>query len=251
MTGDEFDPDPRPARPWLRGAVIWGLVLYVALVAYELTANPALAVVTVSLKMGWGRFATAAWLWRRDPVRPRGRAAFWFYLGAGFWVAAVTGFVLFLLIPNVDRGRAAGAGNNVAVEAFLGAAIAWGAGTNLAAVCFLIAARLAAKGGYRLWLHADVVRACDRDEWPPLRGDANRAAFPVCVSVVFLFVTVGNVAAVALLEAVGGIGPAPNPWVGIGFFAWVVVLFLGALKVCDRIRTRVYATYSVEAFCDG
>src|SRR5262245_64866971 len=105
---DDFDPDPPPARPWWRGPVIWGLVISIAIVAYELTAQPALAVVTVSLKMGWGRFSTAAWLLRRDPNRRRGHACFWFYVGSGFWLTAVTGFVLFLLIPIAVQQPAAG-----------------------------------------------------------------------------------------------------------------------------------------------
>jgi hypothetical protein len=49
---DPDAPDDRPARPWWRGPIIWGLIVSIALVAYELTAQPALAVVTVSLKMG-------------------------------------------------------------------------------------------------------------------------------------------------------------------------------------------------------
>jgi hypothetical protein len=251
---DPDAPDARPTRPRWRGPVVWGLVISIALVAYELTAQPALAVVTVSLKMGWERFATAVWLLRRDPNRPRGWACFWLYVGSGFWVAAVTGFALFLLIPFVLPNQpAAGFVNkpgDPVVSAFIGSAIAWVAGTSLAAVCFLYAAILAWRRGFRLWLHPDVGRAKDRGEWPPWYGHENRAWFPVTVSVVFLFITVAVVLAVVACAVWAGAGWAvpQGPASGLVTLLVLATVLLTAMKVIDVLRSRVYARWPSECW---
>ena len=72
---------------------LWALLLIVAWLVFELTAQPALAVAAVCVKFGWEDFRTARWLRRSDPDRLRGRACFWLYVASGLWKTAITGTV--------------------------------------------------------------------------------------------------------------------------------------------------------------
>jgi hypothetical protein len=245
-----------PPRPWWRGPIVWSLVLSAAIAAYELTAQPALAVITVGLKCGWGRFTTGFWLLRRDPIRPRGRAGFFLFVGYGFWLAALIGFGLFLVIPNVlPKPVVFGPGNkpgDPVAEAFLGAGITWFAGMALASVAFATAVVIAYRNGFRLWLHPDVSLARERGQWPPTYGRENKAHFPIIVSIFLLVEVLGTVAAVALaagIDALGGVIPKQTAlWILSGLC--LLVLPLAALRLIDGIRRRVLAREPWEFWTD-
>jgi hypothetical protein len=254
---DVPDDDP-PARPWWRGPVVWGLVLSIALVAYELTAQPALAVVTVSLKMGWGRFATAVWLRRRDPNRARGRACFWLYLASGFAVAALTGFALLLafpfFLPKQANGPAAGANPapNPVLSAFTGATIAWLLGMVLASVALLIALVLARRHHIRLWLHGDVGLARERGEWPPTYGRTNQAAFPILIALLLAWALFFGVLATLVSVMAEEFGLRIPKQVGVPSIMVVTLigLPLSTLVVWDYVKKNLLAGMPGECWND-
>jgi len=255
---DEHPADPPPARPWWRTPVIWGLVLSIAVVAYEITAQPALAVCTVSLKMGWGRFVTAFWLRRRDPNRGRGRACFWLYIASGFAVAALTGFALLLafpfFMPKQANGPAAGANAppNPVVEAFTGASIAWLLGMILASAALLIALLLARRYHVRLWLHGDVGLARERGEWPPTYGRNNQAAFPILIALLIFWALFFGVLAALVCIAADELGQR-IPKQG-GIFSIILVTLIGlplsTLVVWDYVKKKILAGMPGECWND-
>src|SRR6478672_8194353 len=98
---------PRPS-PWF-----WPVLLAIAFLVYELTAQPGLGAAIACTKFGWDDFLTARWLRRRDPDRRRGKASFWLFVAAGLWKTAVTGVVVLFAVAFIDamirrRGGAAG-----------------------------------------------------------------------------------------------------------------------------------------------
>jgi hypothetical protein len=73
--------EQRPVRS--KRLIGWSVLLFVAFLAYEITARPAFGVVILCSKFGWDTFLTGYWLWRIDPNRSRGTTCFWFYMAAG------------------------------------------------------------------------------------------------------------------------------------------------------------------------
>ena len=74
------EPDRRSGR-WLHLSA-W----VVALVVFEVTADPSLVVVVGCSKFGWAQLRAARWLRRNDPNTRRGKACRWFYVSWGLWV---------------------------------------------------------------------------------------------------------------------------------------------------------------------
>src|SRR6478672_3123529 len=87
---------PRPS-PWF-----WPVLLAIAFLVYELTAQPGLGAAIACTKFGWDDFLTARWLRRRDPDRRRGRASFWLFVAAGLWKTAVTGVVVLFVVAFLE-----------------------------------------------------------------------------------------------------------------------------------------------------
>jgi hypothetical protein len=147
-----------------------------------------------------------------------------------------------------------GAGNravDLVTEVFAGAAIALVVGLYLAGISFLIAARIAHRNGFRLWLHADVALAQERQDWPPTYGASNELLFPVFISVFFLTFTLGTLLMFAfglLLQQCGF--AMPRPAILIISMLWIVGLPYLSLKQCDRLRTRVFAREPWECWDD-
>ena len=90
-------PDPDAARDRLWRRLEWVLLPGIALLIFELTADPALAVVVAGLKFGWDDLLTAGWLRRSDPVRTRGRAYSWFLASWGFLRIGALMFVCLII----------------------------------------------------------------------------------------------------------------------------------------------------------
>ncbi|MGI9427436.1 MAG: hypothetical protein ACR2NM_02180, partial [Bythopirellula sp.] len=63
-----------PLPPTAFDRLLLPLLLLLAWLAFELTANATLSLVLACLKFGMNDFRTAAWLWQADPHRSRARA---------------------------------------------------------------------------------------------------------------------------------------------------------------------------------
>src|SRR5581483_10388258 len=151
------------ARPHAaaRRAAPWVALGFVALVLLELFAHPLLALSVFSLKFAFTDFLTAAWLLRRDPVRPRGRTCAVLYAAAGFWKACVVNYGIFTaaIAYTLLTGRPAWPQPAPGVPAPNFAAdglTAWAGPTILGYVTTVVlgltAWGMAAARGQRLWL---------------------------------------------------------------------------------------------------
>ncbi len=81
-----------------RGRLTWLLMGLFALLVFDLTANPVLAVAVGCIKFGWDELATARWLWLRDPIRVRGRVSSFYYAAWALWRVAGVALALMLLV---------------------------------------------------------------------------------------------------------------------------------------------------------
>ena len=200
MASDEpgflVDDAPATRRRWSPTRLAaWA----VALVVFEVTMDPSLAVIVGCSKFGWEPWRTAWWLRREDPDRARGRACGWLYLSWGLWrvslVATVLMFALVQVIsvlelvlgaPMKPRGKAPPVQFIAAALLSLGGALV----SSLATVLGLASAR---KSGARIWVGPEAIAARKAGTWPP-RGPArkaNRFGLLLFASIPFLVVFVG------------------------------------------------------------
>jgi len=91
------DVEPPDRLPWLT-PLAWSLLSLLALLVFELTAEPALSAVVLSSKAGWQDLLTALWLRRVDPNAGRGAACFWFSLMVGVMTICGVAFCLTIAI---------------------------------------------------------------------------------------------------------------------------------------------------------
>src|SRR5262249_1758646 len=177
---DDYITDDIPASRWSRPAT-WSALLLAGWLVYEITAQPALAGVTICLKFGWNDFLTGRWLRRTDPDRRRGLTCFWLYTSSGLWKISVAGAGIEYAGALVDLlfNRQAGlpAGNGLA-PSLKGAVITSACSLGLAVLGTLLALTLAWRRGLKLWLHPSIHRSRRKNLWPPddsSRSHTNRA----------------------------------------------------------------------------
>ena len=164
---------PGPEETGRRRGLGWLLVGLLALLVFELTADPALAVAVGCVKFGGEGLATAQWLRRVDPDRRRGRVVARFYTAAAFWhVAGVaTQHVVhrrLRLAPLLGGRRGL---NRELLASFLVAVIAFALAGMLSLWAVASAWRVRASGLAR----AGARWARKRGEWPPSLFDVGRA----------------------------------------------------------------------------
>jgi hypothetical protein len=158
--------------------IVWGVIVAVAIAAYEITQQPALLGTTIALKFAWGDARTGWWIRRRDPNRRRGAAHFRLYLGYGLWKAAGAAFVLgvlFASIDNVVRQPAAAPAqqNRVFFKMVVGSVLGSIALALVGSCACFIAFWPAARRDFKLWLNSRVAADRVRDRWPPTQGESN------------------------------------------------------------------------------
>jgi hypothetical protein len=100
---------------WWEQPLAWSVLLSVAFIAYELTAEPVLGVVLVCSKFGWQDCLIAYRLWRVDPNRSRRRTMSWMYVAYGLTKIAIAAGIILLgavsiCARNVVLGQQLGQG---------------------------------------------------------------------------------------------------------------------------------------------
>jgi hypothetical protein len=175
---------PRPS-PWF-----WPVLLAIAFLVYELTADPGLGAAIACTKFGWDDFLTASWLYRRDPVRPRGHAELWLACAVGLWKIAVTGIgVMFAaaFLQAALRGPPAAGAPGLPMRTYLAALAVSMLSFGISTIATLRAFRLAWTDRIRLWYDDRLHRDRQYDRWPPsdaVEGRRNRAGLVLLTSLV-------------------------------------------------------------------
>src|SRR5262249_10330275 len=102
------DEAPRPRR---KISFVWPALLLIALALYELTNQPALAVIALCTQFGLEDVRTAFWLRKRAPSGGRGWASFFLYFACGLWKMAITAtlmifaYIILLIIHAAAGGQ--------------------------------------------------------------------------------------------------------------------------------------------------
>jgi hypothetical protein len=166
----EFDDD-QPTKRW-KLPLSWPTILIGAWILYEVTTQPAIAIVTVCLKFGWNDFRTAIWSWRRDLDRHRAWACFWLYLAAGAWKTAIAAIGPMFLIP-ILLALQAGAQQQPRPpvdppDQFMAVVLTLFFGFLFSALTTLVGTGIALHRRVRIWLSSAIHRDRIEDVWPPL-----------------------------------------------------------------------------------
>ena len=170
LDGYITDAEPAPPRRW-PGALAWPAVFAIAFVIYELTNQPALAVIFLCVKFGWEDFRTAAWLVRQDADGRRGLACFFLYVSSGLWKTAITATLMifgYVLVIIVHRAVGGGGMNLRFIgQQLAGAILTTLAGIVLSTAGVWVAVLHALANGRKLWLSPAVHQARRIRAWPP------------------------------------------------------------------------------------
>jgi hypothetical protein len=173
-TQDTWGPDAE--APGRRASsrnekLAWFGVIAVVVVAFELTADPALSTGLGCLKFGWDEIRLARWLKRTDPVRKRGRVCSQFYLAWGLWrISLVAAAMMFIIVfahgaigGNPGRARGLGAPPPGFISSFFLAMV----GFLLSSAVSSLAVFSALRHRVRVWVGPEVHWAREEQVWPP------------------------------------------------------------------------------------
>lgn len=254
--------DDQPSR-W-QTPVIWSVLIAVAFIIYEITAQPVVSVALVCAKYGWNDWLTAFWLRRTDPDRGSGKACFWLYLASGLLKTAMMATVMmfaFAMVTGIRRAHQpmpAGQppGPPAAfIMAFLTALMSFG----LTFITSFRAFFLAWLHGVKLWLDPAVHRSRRKNLWPPRNPyaqGANKAGSILLTLLITgilpllgwgLFAMVLHREALMGAKAAGGNPAAPMP-----MLVAVFTLILGGpvliLWLADILKRRLIANRPGECW---
>ncbi len=250
-TQDSWDQEdegvaPRPSSR--RHKLAWFGVIALAIVAFEVTADPALTTVLGCLKFGWEEVRLARWLKRTDPDRGRGRICSRFYLAFGLWRVSLVATVVALAVAYVAVNLEEFGKPPLAAETAPGFAEAF----QLAIVGFLLssvvsglAAISAARHKLKVWVGPEARWAMEQKTWPPRTDDNRRVtsnwANPVVLSAIITYTIVGLV---LVFIAVSSLIPKNFDASSLGL-GLMMVFMIGApiiiLVLKERVEKRMIA----------
>lgn len=150
---------------------VWNWLPFIALsiLLFEWTADPALSMIVLCVKLGGGDFLTAWWLRRNDPEPIRGKVCSWFFVATAFLrigAAAVSMIMLTAVIAGIARWTGAPAMHEPP-RSFLGALILTISCYALTAFSSWMALGSAWWHGIRVWADTKAGLARKQDAWPP------------------------------------------------------------------------------------
>ena len=232
--GDQADQRRAPWR-WLP--------IVVALIVFEVTLNPMLAVALACFRFGDADFATAWWLLRRDPLRQRSYACAGFHVAWGFAriltmavVAMLLGSVLVVVVVAAFPAPMMFLFDQVMAALFtiLVAGVA-------CLVSSSIAIAVAAFGRLKIWVSPTTHEARVARRWPPLPEvtpppEANRVMSALAISSIL-----------ALPASFVGIGMLSG-WAGVSDQTFVILLSLiGAIEMVGLIVLLIVLNFRIVA----
>ncbi|HBH52832.1 MAG TPA: hypothetical protein DDY91_13170 [Planctomycetaceae bacterium] len=241
----DSEPPPEQENPpgfWQRW--YWPTVSLAALLAFELTASPALSAILLCCHFGLDDWLTGVWLWRNDPHMGRGRACAWFSFARAVTRTLLAAFFLLLLLvivaAQLARNQPRGPGNLPA--GFWGVAILLIVGLPLGSLLSLIACFSARRHSVKVWLDPGLHAARRAHQWPvSIMGVHNLADMPylLMISVLLMIVLTPMIIAVVSLFPQKGPRPAFDiALVGVILATSVAFLWL-LLRWTHQARARL------------
>jgi hypothetical protein len=247
-TCDPFEFDghvsvDRGGQPhWLK-TLGWLSMLALAVLLFELTSNPALAVAVGCLKFGAGDLRVAVWLRRTDPDRGRGRACSWFYLTRAI---LRIGFVAWAIIMVLLCVSGSGAPRGEIERQLIGAVLLIFACFAAAALASWMALASALCRGVRVWMDATAKGAQEAGIWPPFLPSGSRRAnlgpgLVVAYGTLSASIALVVVLGVALFVVMAAFRVVWNPLILLPLGIGGLALIIGALRLMTRIARRIEA----------
>jgi hypothetical protein len=192
-------------RTWL-DRLLWPLLLLLAWLAFELTANATLSLVLACVRFGMNDFRTAWWLWQTDPQRRRAHACASFYAASGVWktalvpllTAGVIAIVWGMIAPQAMQRQ-----HPVTQQLMLAIAVGmWAA--SILIVLAGSAAVLSLRARWRVWVHPGLHGCRKAEIWPPHFSPANTSqanqAILIMLTALFAAILIGPVATLLTLK---------------------------------------------------
>jgi hypothetical protein len=212
----------------------WSLVLTVAVVIYELTAQTMLSVAVACSKFGWNDFITAHWLRRVDPNPSRGRTLAWLHMAFGLWKitgAAFLGACIIVLVtmpwllPFDIGGQPPQRVNGPDSATFLALTFTISAGIVLALFATWVGVARAWWRRQRIWLDLQTHKARRANVWPPFGSRYNYFRWVLELTLLLCGIVLGVLAIVL-------VGLLLGPGVGT---AMILLLFMFGLIVPGHV----------------
>jgi hypothetical protein len=123
-------------------ALFWSITALAGWLAFDLSAEPAVAAAVLCCRFGWNDLLTAVRLRRCDPDRARGRAISWFYLASGTMKVSLSACAVTALIAEVvvfiERRRPQPNPNALMPDAIWGSLLLMAIAMPLAALLALV-----------------------------------------------------------------------------------------------------------------
>src|SRR3954469_15744542 len=94
---DDFGPRFAIDGPPRRRISMWPAVVLLAVLLFEVSADPAFSVAVMAFKLGSGDFLTARWIRKADPDVGRGKTCSWFFLTVGLMRVTVAVIILMMM----------------------------------------------------------------------------------------------------------------------------------------------------------
>lgn len=195
--------EPPRASRWKNNALGFAL-LVIAILIFELTANPSLGVVVGCLKMSEIDVRTALWLRRVDPDPRRGRTCSWYYLTFGIiktGIVALCALFAFFFIARCfgPLAQLPAPVNQQGITAILTLFSCY----VIAGFTSCVGVFSALRSGIKVWVSPVVHRSQRENRWPPgayvsPRSRSNTAgllcllsAAAICALALALYITFG------------------------------------------------------------
>jgi hypothetical protein len=228
----------RPDQSRRSEAVGWLLMVALALVLFELTAEPSLAIALGCLKFGGPDLRVARWLRQADPDPVRGRACSWFYVTMAI---ARIGFMAFFLLFVLFAATGAGMPKAKLEHQAIGALLVLLACYVAAAVASWIAVLSALRAGLRVWMDRSAGFAARARIWPPFLPErSGRSALGPGLVIFYAALSAWLAVLAGLVIAVGGLFGRGT----LSVFLGLVFVTLGAilgLRLTPRVSRRIEA----------
>jgi len=227
----------------------WIAIIVLAVITFELTANPVLSTALGCLKFGWGELREARWLIRTDPDRRRGRICSQFYLAWGLWRVSLVATAIFFLVAfaAVFHERAAGrapANNDLPPPAMTAMILAM-AGFSASALISAWAVASASRHRLKVWVGPEARWAREDNVWPPQEAPRRRATENRAKAILFSAVLTA-VAFCLLFLLIGSLawlfGDRPPAWLALVVTILpMLILPIAVLGLMDYLGRRVIA----------
>ena len=236
----------------------WFGVIALAVVVFEVTADPALTTALGCLKFGWEEVRLARWLKRTDPDRKRGRICSRFYLAWGLWrVSLVATAMMFILVfvHAAIEGKPGNGGPAGPPPGFIGAFLLALAGFLLSSMVSSLAVISALRHRVRVWLGPEVRWAREENSWPPQavarRRETTNRTKVILLSALITGAVVGFLVVLLPLSHAFPQQKAPEPLFFIFMMAFMIGVPFLMLCLLEVLGARMIAPTPAACWADA